>query len=520
MEPLSPCDLIETYRAMLADDPAQPAVAGLLAEALCDAGGYEQAVAVADVALAADAGVLTARLARARALKALCRFEAAAADFAAVVARVPVGSSILVALATSYAELGRLEEAASWLRRAITLDPACTDAYANLGTICAWLDRHEEATEACRQALARDPDHIVAHRNLAVILEAEAPEAARRHRDAAFGRQQIFAAPAPSGVPVVLVLTCVAAASVPLEHLLPKDRYAVVMWFVDYARPDQDSALPAYDLVFNAMGDPDLMPELPASAARLLASGARSVLNHPARVRRTHRGDLPALLAGIEGVVVPPVARVSAGSAGDWRALMAPPVLVRPLGSHGGADLCKAADEAAAIEAIRAHDSAYVTAFVDCRGPDGFYRKYRMIFVDRVAYPYHLAIGPHWMTHYWTAGMESDPARRAEEARFLADPKAAIGARAMAAVATIGRRLDLDYAGVDFSVLEDGRVLVFEANATMLVHPERQDIFAYKNPAVSRILEAFDEMLARRGAKRSNVPCTAMGGFGRAAASQ
>ncbi len=62
--------------------------------------------------------------------------------------------------------------------------------------------------------------------------------------------------------------------------------------------------------------------------------------------------------------------------------------------------------------------------------------------------------------------------RRAEEARFLADPVAAIGARGMAAIREIGRRLDLDYCGVDFSVLPDGRLLIFEANATMLAHAE------------------------------------------------
>ncbi len=71
----------------------------------------------------------------------------------------------------------------------------------------------------------------------------------------------------------------------------------------------------------------------------------------------------------------------------------------------------------------------------------------------------------------------------------------------MAALTTIGRRLDLDYAGINFSVLEDGRLLVFEANATMVVHPEAGDgPFAYKNHAVGRILGAFDTMLALRRA--------------------
>jgi glutathione synthase/RimK-type ligase-like ATP-grasp enzyme len=92
--------------------------------------------------------------------------------------------------------------------------------------------------------------------------------------------------------------------------------------------------------------------------------------------------------------------------------------------------------------------------------------------------------------------MGDDAARRAEEHRFIDDPRAVLGAAAMTAIGDIGRRLDLDYAGIDFGVLPDGRVLLFEANATMLVHPEAHDgVFAYKNRAVAAITEAFEAML-------------------------
>jgi hypothetical protein len=41
-------------------------------------------------------------------------------------------------------------------------------------------------------------------------------------------------------------------------------------------------------------------------------------------------------------------------------------------------------------------------------------------------------------------------------------------------------------------VLPDGRALLFEANATMSVHPEPPDsALAHKNPFIDRILEAF-----------------------------
>jgi hypothetical protein len=56
----------------------------------------------------------------------------------------------------------------------------------------------------------------------------------------------------------------------------------------------------------------------------------------------------------------------------------------------------------------------------------------------------------------------------------------------------------LDFAGIDFAVLPDGCLLVFEANATMLVHL-RDSIadFPYKHLHVPKIFEAVDAMLDR-----------------------
>jgi glutathione synthase/RimK-type ligase-like ATP-grasp enzyme len=61
-----------------------------------------------------------------------------------------------------------------------------------------------------------------------------------------------------------------------------------------------------------------------------------------------------------------------------------------------------------------------------------------------------------------------DAANRAEDERFLADPQAVLGPAAMRTLAAIRDLLALDYAGIDFSLDAAGRVVVFEANATMI----------------------------------------------------
>jgi len=55
----------------------------------------------------------------------------------------------------------------------------------------------------------------------------------------------------------------------------------------------------------------------------------------------------------------------------------------------------------------------------------------------------------------------------------------------------------LDFSGIDCSLDPQGRILIFETNATMLVHDEKSNLYAHKNPYVQRIKHAFNEMLEK-----------------------
>jgi glutathione synthase/RimK-type ligase-like ATP-grasp enzyme len=69
----------------------------------------------------------------------------------------------------------------------------------------------------------------------------------------------------------------------------------------------------------------------------------------------------------------------------------------------------------------------------------------------------------------------------------------------MDALRQLQTALGLDYAGVDFGLSQDGDVLLFEANATMVVqHPDPDETWAYRRPAVDRIHGAVRRMLLRK----------------------
>jgi hypothetical protein len=484
-----------------------PLVRVAMAHDLVAQGEPGRALVEADAVLADAPGLVEALLLRASALRALGQLAEAATVYRAALAAEPGRPAAHVNLGNVCAELGQLTAAEASLRRALALDPAHRAAHASLITVYGMTNRDDLLLAACEAALAVDPDGFNAHQHLAA-LRARAGDhaAARRHREAAYRRHNLFVEPACRPAPTALVLLSAEDGNVPLRYLISRDRYRVIKWLVEYATPGQAAALPPYDIVFNAIGEPDLGPA-PHEAAELFRAGcAAPFLNRPDRVLRTSRAGLPDLLGDLADVVVPRCLRWQAGEpapALDW------PVLVRPVGSHGGTGLVRIED--AAWFAAEAHAACHVTAFHNFASADRLFRKYRMIFIDRRPLPYHLAIGDHWLVHYFSAAMLEDAARRAEEQHFLDHPAEVLGPRAMGALHAIGARLDLDYGGIDFALLPDGRVLVFEANATMVVHPEAEDgVLAHKNKAVADILAAFDAMVAARLQAAATSPLPAM----------
>ena len=407
------------------------------------------------------------------------------------------------ALAAAHREAGEEVAAMAAELAATALEARSALALYNLATACFQAGQRAEAKRWYQLTLRLDPALVAAHRNLAAILETEGLLAqAQLHRDEAYGRQSIFVEPAAVEAQRVLLLAASGYGNVPVEGLFPPASATRITWFIDYAKPGDAGRLPAFDLAFNASGDPDMAGPLLPEVAGFLARLQQPLLNPAAAVARTQRHLLPDLLADIPDVVVPPVARVARDALADGApaAGIGFPLILRPAGAHGGrgVSLVATPEQLAAAELGETTDW-YVTGYRDYRSPDGYFRKYRAIFVDREPYPYHLAISQHWLVHFFSADMLHPSWKRAEEQRFLEDPAHALGRAAMAALRAIGRRLDLDFCGIDFALDAHGSVLVFEANATMLVHLKDDPAqFPYKHRHVPKIFAAFTAMIARR----------------------
>jgi hypothetical protein len=98
--------------------------------------------------------------------------------------------------------------------------------------------------------------------------------------------------------------------------------------------------------------------------------------------------------------------------------------------------------------------------------------------------------------------MAEHPERRREEEAFLGDLAGVLGARATEALSGVAQTLALDYAGADFALDRSGNVVVFEANATMIVPvPDGDPRWAYRREPVARVETAVREMLLQKAGK-------------------
>ncbi len=442
---------------------------------------------------------------RAGVLAALGRIDEARRDYLAVIGLQPDHFGALNDLGALLHGADFRSAARMAYAEAVRLHPGKVIGRINLGNVLLQQGRHDEAHAEFQAALAIAPDHADAHLGMANLLQARGQgDAAQAHRLKSQAGLRIVEQPyRGQGQPCrVLLLVSAAGGNVPTRFLMDDTLFAV--WTLPVEAYTADLAPPPHDLVFNAVGDADLAPEALDAAEAVLAHTVAPVINAPAAVRHTGRAANAARLTGLPGVIAPRTATVARGEVAQAAEALGYPVLMRSPGFHTGQYFAKidAPDQLDAVLGTLPGRELLLIEYLDARGADGLARKYRAMIVGGEIFPLHLAVSQDWKVHYFTADMADRPDHRAQEAAFLADMPGTIGPRAMQGLAAIAGRLGLDYAGVDFGLSATGQVLLFEANATMVVNPPEPDPrWDYRRKPVARILTAVRDMLLARSGR-------------------
>lgn len=409
-------------------------------------------------------------------------------------------------------QTGRVDEAISWLSRLLNKPGDSAAVHRELGLAHGRAGRLQLALDHFERVLEADPDnpgtlHIVANFQQALGLDSKADATYRR----AVQLMPVFTVPAAVAPPDFRVgfLFLPAAGNTPITYLVEQARFEsnviTLLRDIDY---DIDQLRAYADVVVNLIADADQGEAFFEPAQALADRIGRPVINHPRTIAGTGRESIARRLAGVPGCRVPQTrlyqaSELSSALSCASQAALTFPLLARPVGTHGGDDFERMEDSAqlrAFLSRIEA-SGYYLTPFVDYRSDDGYFRKYRFIYVNDEILPYHLAIDDKWKVHHATTSMAGHPWMQAEEQAFLADPWRVFGVSQRAALQSIRDAIGLDYFGIDCSLDRDGAVVVFEANASMLVHGNNTQ-FPYKSEAVERIKRAFQTMLERGASNR------------------
>jgi Flp pilus assembly protein TadD/glutathione synthase/RimK-type ligase-like ATP-grasp enzyme len=379
-----------------------------------------------------------------------------------------------------------------------------------LGKVSFELNEIEAALDHFGKAVALNPRDAESLYWIGGIKQRFGDEAAARVAYAAAAqiqpliRKRAIKSPADFRV---LALYAPFAGNTPAEYLFKDAGYdADTLALFDSSEPDV-SDLGAFDLVINLISDADQAGAVLSVAAGVVAQLGKPIINDPGKISHTTRDQVTERLSEVPGCRIPNILRLPAdrdvfAAVAEAQLLFSFPLLVRPAGTHGGDDFEKCDDGTALAEFLKPRKGDhYLIEYIDYASADGYFRKYRFIFVGENILPYHLAIASDWKIHHDSTDMADHAWMQQEEAAFLANPDAVFSAAHYRTLNAIRERIGLDYFGIDCALDREGNLVVFEVNASMLVH-DHNETFPYKDPYVRAIKAAFAAMLGERVGKR------------------
>jgi Flp pilus assembly protein TadD/glutathione synthase/RimK-type ligase-like ATP-grasp enzyme len=475
------------------------------------------------------------------ALQSLGQLDAALASYDVALAQRPQYLFAMQKRCVALEMCGRLPEALAGLDGVLAIAPDCPDAWCRRGNVLQKLRRWDNAVACYDTALRLRPEFPAAlvnraaalkelHRlpaalcdvSGALLLEPNEPEAlmlrgnilqalervheAERDFRRSVGLRPLIRHPAiqsPAEFTALFIFSP-QAGNTPYEDLISHSAYdSNVLVLLSGAKYDVRSLRRQSDVVVNLVSDVDSSGERLLQARDLLEAIGKPVVNHPSKVLLTDREQVSRTLAGIAHCCVPQTLRKAGPailemlSTDTWSHPF--PLVARVAGTHGGnrMERIDSGEQLAEFVGPSPEAEFYVAGYVDSRSTDGLFRKYRFMYVGEEILPYHLAIGERWKVHHASTSMADHAWMQAEEERFLDDPHATFDARSYESLRAIQKAIGLDYFGIDCAIDRQSRIVVFEANASMLVHL-RNEQFPYKDRAVARIKSAFGSMLRQK----------------------
>lgn len=268
-----------------------------------------------------------------------------------------------------------------------------------------------------------------------------------------------------------------------------------------------------FDIIFNAICEPDICKNALYSAMHFLKDNNEvPVINHPSLVLRMTKDNLYNTIKDVPGLYVPKVIRIRPDSL-NYVSEVADkeefyPFIFREVGKHTQheAVLVESPKDIRKIETYPFRGQEYyMVEYVDYRSWDGLFRKYRVYVIDGKLYPKSLVISDYWNVHGKDRKrlMEKDEKYELEEENWLKN----FQEKDYAPINEIYKKIPLDLFIVDFGILRDGRIVIFEASAcfsyTIRTATGSVPEHIYRRKYTQAVQQAIKDMIYRRTDKFS-----------------
>lgn len=262
-------------------------------------------------------------------------------------------------------------------------------------------------------------------------------------------------------------------------------------------------------LIFNEIADPDTHAGALQRSMLFCQDTGVPVINAADKVQRTTRDQVAQLLQGISNVHMPQTIRFRAGSPAEAFGIaksagMGLPAIMRIAGDHGGKSMVLLRD-AGDIDKLNVfpfgEHGFYLTEYVDYKDLQGVFQKQRIVFVDGEPIARHSVFDTCWNVHASSRNKKITGASCNDELERTLMLESTLIPKARKALEEIARRMELDYFGLDCCIDEDGKVLVFEANANMNM---LFNIIPELEPRIDLIKDKLCAMMMARSGEKLN----------------
>lgn len=260
-------------------------------------------------------------------------------------------------------------------------------------------------------------------------------------------------------------------------------------------------------LIFNQIADVDTHRGALERCIELCEQVNTTVINHPRQVLKTSRDQVSKMLKGIPGVIMPRTLRYQPRSPDEVLTYAAAegfefPFITRVAGLHGGKSMIRVDSREGSFELNALPFDGrdfYLTEYVDCRDAQGLYHKQRIAVIDGDPVLRHAMYNTDWTIHSGSRAFMMARDSWEEELVYFDRFDKELLPPMRPAIDEITRRMQLEYYGIDCSLLPDGQMVLFEVNANMNMLYNPYPAIQYR---IDAVVERLHKMLTRYSGER------------------